>query len=238
MPIRVLLGCATLTLEYKHYHQPNVWSRNPIQSVTQRISPKWQVTQKILDCIVRESNPGRPRGRRAFYHWTNDAVIAETLPEKPDTRPKPCPPERQMMKTNTHGQQDGQRRNGGNQRAVLNARVNELVWEHWPISSFHPFWPKFDVWNKSAMLKAISSASYSSILKILDGSSAAGISAGARTGTSCGMQKINSFLHISGRPYFWQGLYSKSIRRTQGQNVHGSVFVKHLKLHNIPLTEN
>ena len=20
------------------------------------------------DCIVRESNPGRPRGRRAFYH--------------------------------------------------------------------------------------------------------------------------------------------------------------------------
>ena len=24
-------------------------------------------------CIVRESNPGRPRGRRAFYHWTNDA---------------------------------------------------------------------------------------------------------------------------------------------------------------------
>ena len=26
-------------------------------------------------CIVRESNPGRPRGRRAFYHWTNDALI-------------------------------------------------------------------------------------------------------------------------------------------------------------------
>ena len=25
-------------------------------------------------CIVRESNPGRPRGRRAFYHWTNDAA--------------------------------------------------------------------------------------------------------------------------------------------------------------------
>lgn len=32
-----------------------------------------QNTQK--GCIVRESNPGRPRGRRAFYHWTNDAVI-------------------------------------------------------------------------------------------------------------------------------------------------------------------
>ena len=26
-------------------------------------------------CIVRESNPGRPRGRRAFYHWTNDARL-------------------------------------------------------------------------------------------------------------------------------------------------------------------
>ena len=26
-------------------------------------------------CIVRESNPGRPRGRRAFYHWTNDATL-------------------------------------------------------------------------------------------------------------------------------------------------------------------
>ena len=31
--------------------------------------------QKKADCIVRESNPGRPRGRRAFYHWTNDAVM-------------------------------------------------------------------------------------------------------------------------------------------------------------------
>ena len=26
-------------------------------------------------CIVRESNPGRPRGRRTFYHWTNDASV-------------------------------------------------------------------------------------------------------------------------------------------------------------------
>ena len=24
-------------------------------------------------CIGRESNPDRPRGRRAFYHWTTDA---------------------------------------------------------------------------------------------------------------------------------------------------------------------
>ena len=26
-------------------------------------------------CIDRESNPGRPRGRRAFYHWTIDACF-------------------------------------------------------------------------------------------------------------------------------------------------------------------
>ena len=30
-------------------------------------------TKFYWNCIVRESNPGRPRGRRAFYHWTNDA---------------------------------------------------------------------------------------------------------------------------------------------------------------------
>ena len=34
-------------------------------------------------CIVRESNPGRPRGRRAFYHWTNDA-FATVLQELHD----------------------------------------------------------------------------------------------------------------------------------------------------------
>ena len=33
--------------------------------------PLWNLGGK--NCIVRESNPGRPRGRRAFYHWTNDA---------------------------------------------------------------------------------------------------------------------------------------------------------------------
>ena len=32
-------------------------------------------TKSIIktNCIGRESNPGRPRGRRAFYHWTTDA---------------------------------------------------------------------------------------------------------------------------------------------------------------------
>ncbi len=40
-----------------------------------RFRKKWDfLCQKDL-CIVRESNPGRPRGRRAFYHWTNDAKI-------------------------------------------------------------------------------------------------------------------------------------------------------------------
>ena len=34
---------------------------------------RWSVCK--IDCIVRESNPGRPRGRRAFYHWTNDALL-------------------------------------------------------------------------------------------------------------------------------------------------------------------
>ena len=39
-------------------------------------SPLW-ISWFILkcNCIVRESNPGRPRGRRAFYHWTNDAWL-------------------------------------------------------------------------------------------------------------------------------------------------------------------
>ena len=78
------------------------WRRNPRQSVAQ-----WQVTQKEIDCIVRELNPGRPRGRRAFYHWTNDALIAPVLCEETDTRPKHCPPERWMMKTNTHAKQCG-----------------------------------------------------------------------------------------------------------------------------------
>ena len=34
----------------------------------------WNKTIKI--CNVRESNPGLPRGRREFYHWTNVACIS------------------------------------------------------------------------------------------------------------------------------------------------------------------
>ncbi len=36
------------------------------------LSRNWELKK---GCIVRESNPGRPRGRRAFYHWTNDASM-------------------------------------------------------------------------------------------------------------------------------------------------------------------
>ena len=32
-------------------------------------------------CNVRESNPGRPRGRRAFYHWTNVAYRDYSWPK-------------------------------------------------------------------------------------------------------------------------------------------------------------
>ena len=31
--------------------------------------PGWElISNRKKRCIVRESNPGRPRGRRAFYH--------------------------------------------------------------------------------------------------------------------------------------------------------------------------
>ena len=35
---------------------------------------KLEKRKKII-CIDRESNPDRPRGRRAFYHWTIDAYL-------------------------------------------------------------------------------------------------------------------------------------------------------------------
>ena len=39
-------------------------------------------------CIGRESNPGRPRGRRAFYHWTTDA---NKFKKKLALKSVPCP---------------------------------------------------------------------------------------------------------------------------------------------------
>ena len=38
--------------------------------------------KKMSVCNVRESNPGRPRGRRAFYHWTNVAYMLGELEKK------------------------------------------------------------------------------------------------------------------------------------------------------------
>ena len=37
-----------------------------------KIKPTFSIIKNIY-CIERESKPGRPRGRRAFYHWTIDA---------------------------------------------------------------------------------------------------------------------------------------------------------------------
>ncbi|GFS63010.1 hypothetical protein TNIN_472881 [Trichonephila inaurata madagascariensis] len=37
------------------------------------------VPKQNKNCIGRESNPGRPRGRRAFYHRTTDATVARVL---------------------------------------------------------------------------------------------------------------------------------------------------------------
>ena len=40
-----------------------------------------QLFLSLKRCIGRESNPGRPRGRRAFYHWTTDANTSYWGPE-------------------------------------------------------------------------------------------------------------------------------------------------------------
>ena len=48
-----------------------IWSKSRLRI---RVKRNYWSRHKI-DCIVRESNPGRPRGRRAFYHWTNDALL-------------------------------------------------------------------------------------------------------------------------------------------------------------------
>ena len=35
--------------------------------------------KKVVSCTGRESNPGLPRGRREFYHWTTSAQLTFTL---------------------------------------------------------------------------------------------------------------------------------------------------------------
>ena len=39
------------------------------------IQLRYNISAENKSCIGRESNPGRPRGRRAFYHWTTDAHV-------------------------------------------------------------------------------------------------------------------------------------------------------------------
>ena len=47
---------------------------NPTRSV-RLFSNSITLLEKV--CIVGESNPGLPRGRREFYHWTNNACVLE-----------------------------------------------------------------------------------------------------------------------------------------------------------------
>ena len=84
-----------LSLLLKDLHMLEYWCQHgDVAQMVERSLSMWEVggsippVSKIFfftkpfrwwkpksNCIVRESNPGRPRGRRAFYHWTNDAHI-------------------------------------------------------------------------------------------------------------------------------------------------------------------
>jgi hypothetical protein len=48
-------------------------TKNWIGEITKNVF-SFNCIDKKKACIGRESNPGRPRGRRAFYHWTTDAT--------------------------------------------------------------------------------------------------------------------------------------------------------------------
>ena len=56
---------ATVTLGSKN----RAYNRTPIQDLKDELD---RLSGK-KNCNVRESNPGLPRGRREFYHWTNVA---------------------------------------------------------------------------------------------------------------------------------------------------------------------
>ena len=49
------------------------WEKGETDDFETHVAFAWLQKRNENVCIVRESNPGRPRGRRAFYHWTNDA---------------------------------------------------------------------------------------------------------------------------------------------------------------------
>ena len=51
-----------------------------------RAWPTSQESLSIKACNVRESNPGLPRGRREFYHWTNVACVIRI--SKPSLKPE------------------------------------------------------------------------------------------------------------------------------------------------------
>ena len=38
------------------------------------------IFQKLCFCVSGESNPGLPRGRREFYHWTTNAIVNVAVP--------------------------------------------------------------------------------------------------------------------------------------------------------------
>ena len=46
--------------------------------------------EKETRCIGRESNPGLPRGRREFYHWTTNALVEGGFPHLTRVNLSPC----------------------------------------------------------------------------------------------------------------------------------------------------
>ena len=85
----------------KTFTSLHYWSILPFQqNVTICINSGYVQPLKFSkrSCIDRESNPGRPRGRRAFYHWTIDAqhTWADCLMRV--YGPNLCPPKASTLK--------------------------------------------------------------------------------------------------------------------------------------------
>ena len=55
------------------------WEKGETDDFETHVAFAWLQKRNENVCIVRESNPGRPRGRRAFYHWTNDALRTDVI---------------------------------------------------------------------------------------------------------------------------------------------------------------
>ena len=86
------VGFLLLNLQLESFFQAKGWQRTKLTWLSTsglnglKVQKLSFVKKKII-CIVRESNPGRPRGRRAFYHWTNDAWISNSKPTLDISRP-------------------------------------------------------------------------------------------------------------------------------------------------------